>query len=119
MIVAQLERLGEHLQRLRLFKYREQLEAPLQDAVSSERSFADFLDNLLCEEVAAKTARNVTMRTNLTRFPVVKSLEAFDFVYQPSIDRKQLTPGATGRGSGSQSVVAHGRSPASGEAYAR
>ena len=30
------------------------------------------------------------MRTSLARFPFVKSLDAFDFGYQPSIDRKQL-----------------------------
>jgi DNA replication protein DnaC len=30
------------------------------------------------------------MRTSLARFPFVKSLEAFDFGYQPSLDRKQI-----------------------------
>ena len=41
------------------------------------------------EEVAAKTSKNVTMRTAMARFPFVKSLETFDFGYQPSIDKKQ------------------------------
>lgn len=87
---AQLERLQENLQRLRLFKSRERLEALLQEATSKELSYADFLDCVLTEEVASKTAKNVTMRTNLARFPFVKGLEAFDFPYQPSIDRKQI-----------------------------
>ncbi len=30
------------------------------------------------------------MRTNLARFPFVKSLDAFDFTYQPSLDKKQV-----------------------------
>ncbi|TAK84440.1 MAG: ATP-binding protein [Betaproteobacteria bacterium] len=90
MSPAQLERLGEHLQRLRLFKSRERLEALLQEAASEELSFADFLDRVLGEEVASKTAKNITMRTNLARFPFVKSLEAFDFAYQPSLDKKQI-----------------------------
>jgi DNA replication protein DnaC len=30
------------------------------------------------------------MRTSLARFPFVKSLEVFDFSYQPSLDKKQL-----------------------------
>ncbi len=30
------------------------------------------------------------MRTNLARFPFVKSLESFDFAYQPSLDKKQV-----------------------------
>src|SRR5262245_26396566 len=84
MSAAQLERLQEHLQRLRLCKSRERLEALLQEATAKEVSYADFLDQVLTEEVAAKTAKHVTMRTQLARFPFVKSLESFDFTYQPS-----------------------------------
>jgi DNA replication protein DnaC len=36
------------------------------------------------------TAKHVTMPTQLARFPFVKSLDSFDFSYQPSIDRKQI-----------------------------
>jgi DNA replication protein DnaC len=90
MSAAQLERLQEHLQRLRLFKSRERLEALLQDATAKELTFADFLDQVLTEGVASKTAKHVTMRTQLARFPFVKGLDAFDFSYQPSLDKKQL-----------------------------
>jgi DNA replication protein DnaC len=90
MTAAQLERLQEHLQRLRLFKSRDRLEALLQDATTKELSYADFLDQVLTEEVAAKTAKHVTMRTQLARFPFVKGLDAFDFNYQPSLDKKQI-----------------------------
>lgn len=90
MTAAQLERLQEHLQRLRLFKSRDRLEALLQEATGKELSYADFLDQVLTEEVASKTAKHVTMRTQLARFPFVKGLDAFDFSYQPSLDKKQL-----------------------------
>jgi DNA replication protein DnaC len=90
MKAAQLERLQEHLQRLRLFKSRERLEALLQEATTKELTFADFLDQVLTEEVASKTAKHVTMRTQLARFPFVKGLDAFDFSYQPSLDKKQV-----------------------------
>jgi DNA replication protein DnaC len=90
MMAAQLERLQEHLQRLRLFKSRERLEALLQDATAKELSYADFLDQVLTEEVASKTAKHVTMRTQLARFPFIKGLDAFDFSYQPSLDKKQI-----------------------------
>jgi IstB-like ATP binding protein len=90
MTAAQLERLQEHLQRLRLFKSRERLEALLQDATAKELSYADFLAQVLTEEVASKTAKHVSMRTQLARFPFVKGLESFDFAYQPSLDRKQM-----------------------------
>jgi DNA replication protein DnaC len=90
MSAAQLERLQEHFQRLRLFKSKERIEAVLQEASAKELPYADFLETVLGEEVAAKTSKNVAMRTNLARFPFVKGLEAFDFTYQPSIDKKQI-----------------------------
>jgi DNA replication protein DnaC len=90
MNAGQFERLTEHLTRLRLFKSRERLEALLQQAAAEELSYADFLERVLGEEVASKTAKNISMRTSLARFPFVKTLEAFDFGYQPSLDKKQV-----------------------------
>jgi DNA replication protein DnaC len=90
MKAAQMERLQENLQRLRLFKSRERLEALLQEATTKELSYADFLDTVLTEEVVSKTQKNITMRTSLARFPFVKGLDAFDFSYQPSLDKKQI-----------------------------
>ncbi len=87
---AQLERLGEHLRKLRLLKSGERLEALLQLAAAQELPYADFLEQVLGEEVAAKTTKNIAMRTAMARFPFVKPLETFDFTYQPSIDRKQF-----------------------------
>ena len=92
---AQFERLRDHLTRLRLLKSRERLEALLQDAAAKELSYADFLDQVLGEEVASKADKHITMRTTLARFPFVKSLEGFDFSYQPSLDKKQIQQVAT------------------------
>src|SRR4029079_18524401 len=74
IIPAQLERLCEHLLKLRLFKSRERLEALLQHAADKELAYSDFLEQVLSEEVADKTSKNVTMRTNMARFPFVKPL---------------------------------------------
>jgi DNA replication protein DnaC len=87
---AQLERLAEHLRKLRLLKSGERLEAMLQQAAVSEWPYAEFLEQVLGEEVAAKTSKNIAMRTSMARFPFVKPLETFDFAYQPSIDKKQV-----------------------------
>jgi DNA replication protein DnaC len=94
---AQFERLQEHCQRLRLFKSRERLEALLQDATAKEATYGDFLEAVLTEEITSKTEKNVTMRTHLARFPFVKTLEGFDWSYQPSVDKKQLQALATCR----------------------
>jgi DNA replication protein DnaC len=75
----------------------DRLEAMLQEATSKELSYSDFLDRMLGEEVAAKTDKAVSLRTQLARFPYVKTLEAFDFTYQPSVDEKQIRELATCR----------------------
>jgi DNA replication protein DnaC len=92
---AQIERLGEHLRKLRLLKSAERLEALLQDAAGRELPYAEFLEQVLGEEVSARTSRNIAMRTAMARFPFVKPLETFDFAYQPSIDAKQVQQLAT------------------------
>lgn len=90
MNAGQLERLREQMAKLRLSKGLERLETLLQDAAGNEWPYAELLDRLFTEELNAKTARNITMRTHMARFPFVKSLDAFDFSYQPSLDKKQL-----------------------------
>jgi len=87
---AQLDRLADHLRKLRLTKSGERLEAMLQEAAARELPYAEFLELVLGEEVAAKTSKNIAMRTAMARFPFVKPLETFDFTYQPSVDKKQL-----------------------------
>jgi len=53
MTPAQLDRLREQLTRLRRLKSRERLDALCQEAAAKALSFADFLDQVLSEEVAA------------------------------------------------------------------
>ncbi len=93
MTPAQLERLGEHLQRLRLFKSRERLEALLQEAATQELPYVDFLERVLSEEVASKTAKHISMRTSLARFPFGKSLESFE-VRLPALAGQETDPAA-------------------------
>jgi DNA replication protein DnaC len=49
-----------------------------------------FLEQVLSEEVAAMTSKNVAMRTAMARFPIVIPLETLDLGYRPSIDKKQV-----------------------------
>ncbi len=50
----------------------------------------DFLSNLVMEEVRYKERRGVENRIKSARFPVMKSLDDFDYTFQPSINRKKL-----------------------------
>ncbi len=62
-----------------------------------EVTYTDFLDRLLAEEVAAKIEKHITMRTAMARFPCRKTLEGFDFSFQPSLDRKNSRTWPWGR----------------------
>jgi DNA replication protein DnaC len=69
----------------------------LEQAAKQERSYSDFLDEVLSREVQAKGAKPLAMRLAMARFPFQKTLESFDFKFQPSIDAKVLRELATGR----------------------
>ena len=94
---AQIERLTEQMQRLKLVKTAEQLSSILQQAGKKDVTYSDFLEELLTLEIAAKQERHTTMKTSMARFPFHKSLESFDFRFQPSIDPKVIKELATCR----------------------
>jgi DNA replication protein DnaC len=90
-------RLQENLRHLRLSKIYDLLESSLEEAAKNSLSYSDFLDRLLAQEVASKKEKNIAMRTSLAKFPFIKTLESFDFDFQPSIDKKRIKELATCR----------------------
>ena len=55
MSTPQLERLQAHCQCLRLYQVAAELPSLLEQAAKAERSYADFLEEVLRREVQAKT----------------------------------------------------------------
>lgn len=97
MSTPQIERIQEHLKHLKLHALTGLIESSLEEAAKHNLAYSDFLDQLLSREVAHKTEKTVTMRTAMARFPYVKTLENFDFTFQPSIDKKRIRELATCR----------------------
>jgi DNA replication protein DnaC len=95
-------RVLEHLAKLKLDRIAVVVDQLAEEAAAGEWPYLGFLDRLLDEEVATRLARAVEMRTKLARFPFLKTLDQFDFGFQPSIDERQLRDLATLR------FVAHG-----------
>ena len=54
MTTPQLERLSNHCQRLRLHRIAAELSTVLEQVAKKDMSYADFLDDVLAREVAAK-----------------------------------------------------------------
>ena len=81
-------RVQEQLAKLKLDRMAAVLDRLAADAAKEEWPYVSFLDRLLEEEVATRLARSVEMRTKLARFPFLKTLDQFDFAYQPSVDER-------------------------------
>jgi DNA replication protein DnaC len=90
-------RVVEQLTRLRLRYVAERLDAVLADAARAEPSYLDFLDGVLRQEVDAKQRTRVTMGLKIAHFPAVKTLEEFEFKFQPSVDQRLVRELVTGR----------------------
>ena len=84
------EKLMADLKSLRLPAMAEMLDSYAKQAASSSMSYVDFLGGLVSEEVSRKEQRGVQNRIKSARFAVLKSLDDFDYAFQPSIDKKKV-----------------------------
>ena len=89
-------RVEERLLKLRLGAVAQRLDGILSQAARTEPTYLDFLDRLLGEETEAKQRKRVAMGIQIAHFPLVKTLEDFDFKFQPSLDQKLVRELATG-----------------------
>jgi DNA replication protein DnaC len=90
-------RVVDALTRLRLGHVAEKLDTLLSQAARTEPTYLDFLDQLLVEEMGSKQRKRVAMGIQIAHFPSVKTLDDFDFRFQPSVDQKLVRELATGR----------------------
>jgi DNA replication protein DnaC len=97
MSTPQFDRLRAHCQRLRLHRLEAELPTLLEQAAKRDVPYTEFLDELLALEIRSKAETHLAMRTAMARFPFQKTIDAFDFKFQPSIDPKVIRELATGR----------------------
>jgi DNA replication protein DnaC len=84
------ERLIEHFDRLGLWRAKEGLGPTLRQAEDQSWGYARLLDHLLEEEIAAREERRIRNALKLAAFPFLKTLDSFDFAFQPSLDRGRV-----------------------------
>ena len=83
-----LEQARQHLETLGLKQAVEVLDNTLDAAASRQLPYPDMLAELLGTEVSARRERYLTTRTRLAHLPFQRTLEQFDFGFQPSIDER-------------------------------
>jgi len=98
----QEERILAALKRLQLTHLRETLAAVLSEAAKQEWTYLEFLDQILRREVDAKQGKRIRMGMQIAHFPCVRTIEGFDFAFQPSADERLIRELSTGN------FIAHG-----------
>jgi DNA replication protein DnaC len=91
------DRLQTALRKLRLSGLAQSLQVRLEEAAAGRLTHAEFLELLLQDELAVRGDRQIQRRTKAAAFREVKTLDQFDFSFNPSINRQQVYELATCR----------------------
>ena len=89
--------LAQNLRRLRLSGLLASLEVRLQEAQGNSLGHAEFLELVIADELAVRDDRAIERRIKAARFRDTRTIEDFDFSFNPSINRRQILELATCR----------------------
>jgi DNA replication protein DnaC len=84
------ERLHDNLINLNLVKIEEILDNYLEIASKKNLGILEILDYLIEQEFSTRELKRAEYRTKRAGFPNVKTIEQFDFGFQPSIDKNLI-----------------------------
>ena len=84
------------LRKLRLSGLAQSLEVRLQEAASCQLNHREFLELILQDEIAVRSQRLIDRRVKTAVFRESKTLEDFDWSFNPSIKKKPIYDLATG-----------------------
>lgn len=79
------------LSRLKMEHQSYHVESLLEQAAKKELNYREFLCMALQQEWNGRHQRGMESRLKQARLPWVKTLEQFDFTFQPGIDRKVVS----------------------------
>jgi DNA replication protein DnaC len=87
---SEADALCAHLEALKLSFVREHFESLAQQAAAEQWSHVEFLARLIEGEAHRREQRSIQRRVGLARFPVLKSLDQFDWNWPKKINRPQI-----------------------------
>ena len=85
-----LERVRQHLVGLRMPRALEVLDHTVQQLERGEIGAVEAIDTLLAEEFTGREGPRVKAALRMARLSTVKTLQGFDFSFQPSLDRGRI-----------------------------
>jgi DNA replication protein DnaC len=78
------------LEKLKMDHLELQLDAVCEQAAAKEMDYKTFLAQALETEWQGRYQRGIETRLRQARFPWIKTIEQFDFSFQPSLDKRQV-----------------------------
>lgn len=93
--MVELEHARVLLEQMGLNTAAQLLEAHLERSSHDRQTYVQFLNELLSSEQQERRRKSWETRLKLARLPYRKTLEDFDFSFQPSIDKRQVDELAT------------------------
>jgi len=87
---SSLERIRRHLVGLKMPCALEYLSDTVQRIERGELSTLEAIEALLGEELTTRQSRRIKMALQTARLTTIKTLAAYEFSFQPSLDRQQI-----------------------------
>lgn len=78
------------MRKLELLQIERRMDSLVEEKGFSEKSFKEQLAILLNEELSFRQERAIRMRLKLAKFPVMKTIDGFDFAFQPELDKEAI-----------------------------
>ncbi|WP_152208723.1 IS21-like element helper ATPase IstB [Marinobacter changyiensis] len=82
--------LDQLLERLKMDHLQASLDTLCEHASKKDLNYREFLEQALAQEWGGRHQRGLDTRLKQARLPWIKTLEQFDFSFQPSLDRKLI-----------------------------
>jgi DNA replication protein DnaC len=86
----QFERIYELCQQLQLFAMADHYATHAQSAAEDKQSYSDFLESLLALERAERQSRGRAILTRMAGFPMIKTLDDYDFNFASGVPKKKI-----------------------------
>lgn len=87
---SHLEKIRSHLVGMKMARALEVLDVTVEQLEQNKITPLEAIETLLSEEREMRENRRIRMSLNTARLTKVKTLESFDFSFQPSLDRNQV-----------------------------
>ena len=91
-----MEQLQYQLKSIRLSGMAQDLPIRIQEAKANDLPYQVFLQNLVEDELSRRRERLLNRRLKLAKFPFLRTLDEFDFSFNPSLDKRLIKEVASG-----------------------